>query len=291
MRLSINSLFSVRPRMRAKMKYAQHRRAIKDYFKNQKKHVEKSYYSKKAECLLVVSRYKEDVTWVGRINPPHMVFNKGPFIQGVNCIPLPNCGREGHTILHFIISNYDNLPERIVFSQGCPFEHAPNFIKDANNYGDHLDVQPLTQRYLEPKHNLLKHRDEFNSGIPDQTSNSYQLTRHNGIEFYLCELNGAFEVVSPIRYIDPGIKNFNFIKRHGGNSLNEFRNLINLMDDRSEIYFSYAGIFSVSRDNVLRHPKSFYQNCIRVLLDDEEYGFLLERLWLTIFDFKPPKTV
>jgi len=290
MRLSINSLFSVRPRLHAKMHQAQYRRAVQDYFKNQQKHIEKSHYSKKTECLLVVSRYKEDLSWIDGINTPHVVFNKGPFIQGENYVPLPNCGREGHTILHFIISNYDNLPERIIFSQGSPFEHAPSFILDANNYRDHLDVQPLTQRYLEPRHNSLKHRDEFNSGIPNQTSNTYQLNRHKSIEFYLSELNGAFEVVYPTHYIDPGIKNLNFVKRHGSNSLSEFRNLISLKDARSRVFFSYAGIFSVSRDKVLNHSKSFYQKCIQVLLEDEEYGFLLERLWLTIFDFNPPTT-
>ena len=36
---------------------------------------------------------------------------------------LPNVGRESHTILHYIIEHYDNLPEIVVFLQGRIDDH------------------------------------------------------------------------------------------------------------------------------------------------------------------------
>eukprot|EP01038_Epipyxis_sp_PR26KG_P012950 gene12950-17365_t len=47
---------------------------------------------------------------------------------------LPNVGRESHTYLYHIISNYDQLADVTYFTQGHPFDHAPDFLElvDAN---------------------------------------------------------------------------------------------------------------------------------------------------------------
>ena len=87
--------------------------------------------------LLVVARYKEDLTWLetllASVNqhqqepqlPPHAVYvyNKGGYdpcldrlaALGVHIRSLPNIGREGDTFLTHIIDEYDNpnLPERL----------------------------------------------------------------------------------------------------------------------------------------------------------------------------------
>lgn len=38
---------------------------------------------------------------------------------------LPNVGRETHTYLHHILTQYPQFPEYTVFLQGWPFEHLP----------------------------------------------------------------------------------------------------------------------------------------------------------------------
>ena len=48
-----------------------------------------------------------------------MLYNKD---KGENL--LPNVGREGHTYLHYIIENYNNLPDEILFSQ---YDGMPHF--------------------------------------------------------------------------------------------------------------------------------------------------------------------
>jgi hypothetical protein len=76
--------------------------------------------------LFVIARYQEDVSWADGI-PNCIIYNKSDTLpQTVHpIIQLPNVGREGHTYLYYIITNYDNLPEYSVFLQGFPFDHSP----------------------------------------------------------------------------------------------------------------------------------------------------------------------
>ena len=87
---------------------------------------------------LVVARYKEDLRWLRRVPSgiSVMVFNKGldpalpvgfPGQREVSIRPLSNIGREAHSYLTYLIENWDGLSDVMVFSQGHPFDHAPDF--------------------------------------------------------------------------------------------------------------------------------------------------------------------
>ncbi|MDR0533490.1 MAG: DUF3431 domain-containing protein [Verrucomicrobiales bacterium] len=82
---------------------------------------------------LVVARYQEDIAWVRNVpeSVRATVYNKGlplaPDWRGV--IVLPNIGREAHTYLYHIINHYDSLADLTVFTQGKPFDHAPDLHK------------------------------------------------------------------------------------------------------------------------------------------------------------------
>lgn len=74
---------------------------------------------------IVVSRYNEDLQWLKKkkFKYPVTIYNKGDndnFYKPKGCkiLKLSNVGREGHTYLHHIIQNYDNLPELIIFLPG-----------------------------------------------------------------------------------------------------------------------------------------------------------------------------
>ena len=71
--------------------------------------------------LVVIARYQEDVSWANGL-PNCIIYNKSDTIpQTVHpIIQLPNVGREGHTYLYYIITNYDHLPNYSVFLQGFP---------------------------------------------------------------------------------------------------------------------------------------------------------------------------
>ena len=66
----------------------------------------------------VFPMYNEDLKWVPK---DAIVYNKGN-----NFIPLPNIGRDAHTILYHIINNYDNLDEITIF--GSNGEHRQDKV-------------------------------------------------------------------------------------------------------------------------------------------------------------------
>lgn len=71
---------------------------------------------------IVIAKYKEDTEWIKDIPDDYQVF-----LYTKN-IDLPNTGREASTYLHHIIQHYDDLTDDIVFCQGNPYDHCPDFL-------------------------------------------------------------------------------------------------------------------------------------------------------------------
>lgn len=71
------------------------------------------------EVQVVVSRYNEDVSWLNKIMHPVIVYDKSES-PIKNSIPRKNIGREADTLLYYIITNYNNLPNYLIFLQGDP---------------------------------------------------------------------------------------------------------------------------------------------------------------------------
>jgi hypothetical protein len=91
---------------------------------------------------VVISRYNEPLDWVSSIECDYIIYNKGERIENADIpegkvINVPNEGREAETFLRYIISNYNNLPDSLVFVQGNPFDHFPETLKIINS--DHAD--------------------------------------------------------------------------------------------------------------------------------------------------------
>ena len=87
---------------------------------------------------VVISRYNESLDWVSDIECDYIIYNKGgkienPDIPQGKIINVPNEGREAETFLRYIVSNYNDLPESIVFVQGNPFDHFPETLKIINS--------------------------------------------------------------------------------------------------------------------------------------------------------------
>jgi len=82
---------------------------------------------------LVISRYKEDVSWIDKIPTDTDIkiylYNKGESCGRDNEIMLPNIGREAHTFLHHIIGNWFSFPDYFIFCQGNPFDHDSKFLE------------------------------------------------------------------------------------------------------------------------------------------------------------------
>jgi len=84
---------------------------------------------------IIVSRYNENIEWLNGERSNCIVYNKGDSLQIENEIMLKNVGRESETYLHYIITNYDNLPDVVVFTQARISDHKG---KDDINYLLHI---------------------------------------------------------------------------------------------------------------------------------------------------------
>jgi hypothetical protein len=79
---------------------------------------------KKEKCVAVICRYNEDLEWSRELPIPRVIYNKGETLNDeCYAIDIENVGRESEAFLRFIVDNYNDLPQRIVFLQGDPFYH------------------------------------------------------------------------------------------------------------------------------------------------------------------------
>lgn len=69
--------------------------------------------------LLIISKYNEPVDWISSVSCDYIIYDKSetPIEKSIS---RPNIGREAETLLYYIITNYYNLPELIIFLQGDP---------------------------------------------------------------------------------------------------------------------------------------------------------------------------
>lgn len=75
--------------------------------------------------FFVVSRYKEDISWLDEYDNDYIVYNKGPSdIARSNVVAMDNYGGNQFDICHFIYHNYESLPDTIAFVQADPFDHC-----------------------------------------------------------------------------------------------------------------------------------------------------------------------
>lgn len=73
---------------------------------------------------IIVARYNEDINWLKDEMSNCIIYNKGDKLNIENEIMLKNVGRESDTYLYYIITNYDNLPDILVFTQARISDHV-----------------------------------------------------------------------------------------------------------------------------------------------------------------------
>ncbi len=105
---------------------------------------------------IIVARYKEDISWTNSA-PNCIIYNKSDSHPNTThpVISLPNVGREGHTYLHHIITNYDHLDDHLIFLQGYPFDHSPqledkfkDLLKRINEEKQEIPFEYISQKIV-----------------------------------------------------------------------------------------------------------------------------------------------
>jgi hypothetical protein len=108
--------------------------------------------------LVVIAKYKENVSWVKDLQCAYKIYDKDK--------DIPNVGREAETYLRYIIENYDNLPDHVVFLQGHPFDHLKernvHFLNRCIQSINNSDVTiPLNYIVQEPHNLYTRTRESF----------------------------------------------------------------------------------------------------------------------------------
>ena len=209
---------------------------------------------------IVIARYNEDLSWLENefTTEKIIIYNKGedditlPSHLNYKIIKLPNIGRESHTYLYHIISNYANLAARTLFLQGDPYD-------------------PEVTRFM---YFPLK---------------KYKIMAHNKCHSIIaanCILDVIFLISKPIknfnnvyknRYLDTIFSNTSFAEYISDFGLK--RNFFDIF-----IYLTYGGNFAIDRNNVLLNSKGYYEKIIKTLENKSPVeGHYLERLWDRIF--------
>lgn len=81
------------------------------------------------KTLVVVSKYDENIEWIKGVKYECIIYDKSPNPIKAS-IPLPNIGREAGTLLHYITTNYTNLPDLTIFLQGDPRSNPISYTYD-----------------------------------------------------------------------------------------------------------------------------------------------------------------
>lgn len=214
----------------------------------------------KPDILLIVSRYNENLEWL-KDEPfrhyPVIIYNKGnndDFYKPENTqvVSIKNVGREGHTYIYHIIQHYDNLNEILVFLPG------------SNNLDHKLEKSKRMIHEIEKKHSAVFISSHFN----DVRSNLYDFQ----LDKWVATHSGNASV-TPTHSLELAP-----IRPFGKWYEDKF-------GDVKVQHVAFGGVFSVSKQDVLNKPKSFYEKLIRELdsHSNPEVGHYFERSWEAIF--------
>jgi len=205
---------------------------------------------------IIVARYNENIEWIKDEMKNTIIYNKGDKLNIDNEIMLPNKGRESETYLHYIITNYDNLPDVVVFSQGNIADHLSAGENDINYL---IGIKNQAILYSTSQNYIVHHNNDTNDNI--HWSKEWNLK--NG-EYYLKD---NYKNNTPITFIE------------------WFQNNINI-NYPNPIKIYIASIFAVKRYNIISKPIEYYK---KLILEVDHHinsteGHFFERSWYYIFN-------
>lgn len=202
---------------------------------------------------IVVARYNEYIDWLQKDMKNVIVYNKFYPLNITNQIMLSNVGRESESYLNYIIHNYDNLPDIVIFTQARISDHRGS---DNINYLMKLKEQALLFGKSIP---IVKHiENEFNNSCWDRDWNIDNFGNYFLANNYLNNELIVFE---------------DWFKRH-------------IRPEYPTPFFIYPNaIFAVRKDLILKHPLQYYKYLINLVnhhINPAE-GHFFERSWFYIF--------
>jgi hypothetical protein len=229
------------------------------YYLNRNKFYE-SFEDKKT-IEIIISRYNENLEWLQ--NEPYNKYSYIVYNKGINSdyyksnnfikeIKLPNVGRESHSYLYHIINNYNDLKDINIFLLG------------SNN-------DPIKKKESDK---LIKMIEDTNSAV--FISSEYNDVKNDLYSFTLDHWEGTNEDNAKL------LSKNNFEKAKIRPFGKWFENKFGDLNIKN---IAWRGTFSVSKEDIIQKPQSFYESLITDLDNNSnpEEGHYFERSWAAIF--------
>ena len=220
--------------------------------------------------VLVISRYSEKIQWLNDDYASsffNIIYNKGDnndYYTNANTIQTiraANLGRCDGTYARFIVDHYDNLPEVTVFATA-----SSNMDSKINKLIKVLNTVKENELQNKNKSVFIHYKDGADLSILynfqlDEWSASNSLNKNANNETKL----------TPAKIRPYG----KWYEHHFGSFEDKYP------------YGSLWGIFAVSKTDVLKRPKEFYQDLLEQLevSSNPEVGHYCERCWSKIFNY------
>ena len=211
----------------------------------------------KNKKTVVIARYSEDPSWINEIvGCDIVIYNKGRDdidkvkLKEWEIHQLPNLGREGHTYLHHIVSNWDKLNGLIFFTQASVSDNRDPFYPNI----DDGFLEAMVYGFSAPRYHIYTCEDWSRPPIHGKGNGKHDVALKTGamlstnesmVEFATRHL-GKLPVISTV---------------------------------------SYCGCFIVRSDIIKSRPLEFYKNLLNEMSAHQNplIGHYLERLWCLIF--------
>ena len=243
---------------------------------------------------LVIARYSESLEWLTKVPPEFevVVYNKGSAVTSdavaarASIVGRPNRGRESETYLSHVLAlrqdGGNQEDDFVVFAQGDPFEHSPDFLDLLRATHRWADVQPLSWRWkvkrdIPPAHVLAHETGAFLDGLRVRPE-LFSLQSWTPLGFHDV---GTLWLQETYRRVH-GLP-------EGSNIAAHFLAMCGLpalaaqADGHLLGRFAYGAVFAARRSRLMTVSEAALANLRRASLGHEVYGYVLERMWLHLF--------
>jgi len=190
--------------------------------------------------FFVVTRYNEDWHWIEEYTNNYIVYNKGKPFDHPKVLNVKNISGNIKDIPEFIICNYSNLPERVVFSQASPYEHCNK--ETFNNLINNKTFTSLESYGLNPA-NAYEGRT-LEGGFLEK-NNDWYISIINNQQNQICKYSGFDD------FMNHYFENYTRVEM---------------------IRFAPGACYIVPKENILYYPAEFWQS----ISDDMQTKFSTE---------------
>lgn len=241
---------------------------------------------------IVVAKYTENIEWLRKLLATDYVYrvflyDKGPQKTIPNDIKshpklhyevLVNSMRESGTYIHHILKHWGNFAERVVFTQGDPFDQAPQF----------MDFMPLYEKW-DPVYQQISYAWFLDRGVPPRkvvTEKGGWF--HEGMRVF--EQEYYLDSLLPVDFDDPGmvvtqkrLGVFFDMKKGTIQGITEKYGIPIARKNENVGVFNYGAIFAVSRESIERKGIEVYRRILGFHGDCQGAPYAMERLWMMFF--------